>query len=200
MDTKRHETANLLIETTEELIKTMPLQDISVDHILLKSGISKGSLYHHFKDLSDLLVATQLHRYSRWVDGSIQLMDKVLTTSKSREDVINGLKDVTIMTQHPKFRFMRYERATALISANQNEDFAKRLSVLQARLTDGIERVIRKAIEQGLFRKELDPRAVAVFIQAYTLGRIIDEIDTPSISAESWNELIGLVLDRALIN
>jgi len=104
------------------------------------------------------------------------------------------------MTQHPKFRFMRYERATALISANQNEDFAKRLSVVQARLTDGIERVIRQAIEQGLFRKGLDPRAVAVFIQAYTLGRIIDEIDTPSISAESWNELIGLVLDRALIN
>ena len=200
METKRHETALLLIDTTEELIKTKTLHDISVDDILLKSGISKGSLYHHFKDLSDLLEAAQIHRYSKWVDASIELMDKVLTTSKSREDVINGLKEVTIMTQHPKFKFIRYERATALVSAYEREDFAKRLSLVQARLTDGIERVIREAIEQGLFRKGLEPRAVAVFIQAYTLGRIIDEIDTPSLSAESWNEIIGLVLDRAFIN
>lgn len=59
-----HPTKIRLIETTAELLENQFPQDIQVDEILEKSGISKGSLYHHFEDLGELLEAAQVSRYA----------------------------------------------------------------------------------------------------------------------------------------
>ena len=50
-----HPTKQLLIKTALELMETKLPTEIAVDEILTNSGISKGSLYHHFEDLAELL-------------------------------------------------------------------------------------------------------------------------------------------------
>ena len=54
MATKMHPTKSLLISTTVKLLGTRLPGEIAVDEILDASGISKGSLYHHFEDLGEL--------------------------------------------------------------------------------------------------------------------------------------------------
>ena len=67
MATRVHPTKALLISTTVKLLDTKLPNEIAVDEILETSGISKGSLYHHFEDLSELLEVAQVERYAAWV-------------------------------------------------------------------------------------------------------------------------------------
>jgi hypothetical protein len=36
--------------------------------------------------------------------------------------------------------------------------------------------------------------ATAVFIQAYTLGRVVDDISTEKVDPQKWNDLIGKII------
>ena len=62
MSKRVHPTKALLIATTVTLLDTKLPNEIAVDEILEASGISKGSLYHHFEDLGELLEIAQVER------------------------------------------------------------------------------------------------------------------------------------------
>ena len=51
----RHPTSKRLINSTIELLQEFLPEEISTDLVLQHSGVSRGSLYYHFEDLSDLL-------------------------------------------------------------------------------------------------------------------------------------------------
>lgn len=46
---------DLILEATEELLKTKKLSDISLSEIAQCAGISKGTLYYHYKSKNDIL-------------------------------------------------------------------------------------------------------------------------------------------------
>jgi hypothetical protein len=59
--------------------------------------------------------------------------------------------------------------------------------------------LVRDAQAKGLYRPELDPVVVAVFIQSYTIGRAVDDVVANHMSQDAWNELIDQVIDRVLM-
>jgi AcrR family transcriptional regulator len=95
MSFKIHPTKSALINTTVELLSSKHPGEIAVDEILELSGISKGSLYHHFEDLAELLETAQVERYAIWVDRSIEAITGMIAKIKSREELLEGLKKVT---------------------------------------------------------------------------------------------------------
>ena len=191
-----HPTKARLIETTVELMETKLPGDIAVDEILEKSGISKGSLYHHFEDLNELLEVAQVSRYANWVDRSVALLTDLITSAKTIEEFRKGLIQVTTITQSPEFRKTRYERARTIASSENSPRFEKALAQEQDRLTDALEDLIYEAQAKKLWRGDVDPRAAAVFVQAYTLGKIVDDFAEKPMDPEKWNQLITTILDR----
>lgn len=193
-----HPTKTLLIETTVKLLDTQLPNEIAVDEILEKSGISKGSLYHHFEDLAELLEAAQVARYADWVDRSIDLIVKILTSAKSREDLYEGVKKMTSLTQSSTFKNFRYERARTIGNSQGHERFQSLLAAEQERLTSGLTDVIREVIEKGYFDKKLNPHVVAIFIQSYTLGKIVDDIVTNPVDSDEWDAFINEMVLKSL--
>jgi len=185
-----HPTKARLIDTTAELLETQFPEAIQVDEILEKSGISKGSLYHHFEDLGELLEAAQVHRYAKWVDRSIGLIVPVLSAAKTRDDIIEGLRQITTYTQSPDYKATRFSRARTLANSETTVRFQRALGIEQDRLTTALEDLVQEAKNKGLFRAELDARVVAVFIQSYTLGKIVDDIVPMPMRQENWDEFI----------
>jgi AcrR family transcriptional regulator len=199
MPSTAHPTKTRLIETTAELLEKAFPQDIQVDEILEKSGISKGSLYHHFEDLGELLEAAQVFRYSAWVDRSIGLIVPVLSGAKNRDDVIEGLRILTKYTQSSEYRATRFLRARTLANSEISTRFTKALGAEQDRLTAALEDLIAEAKNKGLFRDHLDNRVIAVFIQSYTLGKIVDDIVPTPVSQEKWDEFILEMLINTMV-
>ena len=194
-----HPTKARLIETAAELLESQFPESIQVDEILEKSGISKGSLYHHFEDLSALLESAQVARYALWVDRSIGLIVPVLSAAKTREDIIDGLRKITAYTQSPEYKSTRFQRARTLANSETSERFQRALGLEQDRLTTALEDLVAEAKNKGLFRDHLDARVVAVFIQSYTLGKIVDDIVPISTGQEKWDEFIMDMLINTMV-
>ncbi len=194
-----HPTKAKLIEATSKLLKTVDRAHLTSDMILEESGISKGSLYHHFEDLDELIEAALIQRYARWVDASIELMTQLLTSAASSDDIYSGLTGITRRTQSDEFRAERQNRIDVLSRAGSSNRFAKLLGEEQQRLTDALTDLIREAQERGFYKKEVDARAIAVFIQAYTVGKIVDDFNENKVDPEEWVNLINLVIKTVFI-
>lgn len=194
-----HPTKSRLVETTAELLETQFPGNIQVDEILEKSGISKGSLYHHFEDLSELLEAAQVFRYAAWVDRSIGLIVPVLSSAKSRDDIIEGLKVLTKYTQSPEYRTNRFTRARTLANSEISPRFQKALGLEQERLTSALQDLVEEAKNKGLFRAHLNSRVIAVFIQSYTLGKIVDDTVPNPLNQQNWDDFILEMLINTMV-
>jgi len=191
-----HPTKVALVNTVVELLENHRADEITSEQVLEISSISKGSLYHHFIDFSALIDTARVIRYSRWVDRSIQLLTDVTTSTKTREEFFAGLTEVTKLTQSPSSRSSRFERARILGLAEGNPRLMHDLGEEQQRLTDSITDLVREGQERGYMRKDLDASAIAVLIQAYTLGRIVDDVTVNHVDPEKWIQLISEVVEK----
>lgn len=193
-----HPTKRALVATVLEFLKSTKPADITSESVLAKSGISKGSLYHHFEDFDDLIETAGVYRYAAYVDQSIHLLTKVFQTASNRDQMVAELKKVTRFTQSPQLMPQRMDRATSISLANSNPRMMKKMNAEQDRLNEAIIDIFREARERGWISKEIDIHAGAIFIQAYTLGIIINDVSGKKIEPEAWNELIDMFLERII--
>ena len=93
-----HPTKVVLIKTVVEMMNSKQVTEITSEDVLKESGISKGSLYHHFEDFNDLLEQALVYRFTLSVDRSIEMLTQVLGTT-NREEFLEGIHQVTLNTQ-----------------------------------------------------------------------------------------------------
>ena len=191
-----HPTRERLLLTTVELMDTENPEKVGVEMVLEKSGISKGSLYHHFEDFPALIEAALVYRFHRVVDSSIALMANTVATATTREEFFADMEKVTAITHSREMTAIRFERARALGHAGNSERFRQALGVEQQRLTLAFTDLVREAQNQGWVTRDIDPMAAAVFIQAYTIGKLIDEVTAEPVDEQEWLKLIHRMVER----
>jgi len=192
------ETRSRLLATAVDMLDELQEKDVSAAEIIRRTGIARGSLYHFWDSIGDLIQEAYLVRYSRYVEKSGSVITELLDTCTTKEEFFAGLSKVTELTQDPQRKANRYERARILGMAEKNEGFRKALGQAQQSLTDLFTTQFTEVQNRGWFNKDFDPRAAAVFIQAYTLGKIVDDIVDNPMDSISWNDLIGLIVGRTL--
>jgi AcrR family transcriptional regulator len=193
-----HPTKRALVVTVLDFLKNTKPSDLTSEAVLAKSGISKGSLYHHFEDFDDLIETAEVIKYAAYVDQSIHLLTKVFQIAKTRDEMVTELKKVTRFTQSPDLMPQRMDRATAISLANSNPRMMKKMNIEQDRLNEAIIDIFREARERGWISKEIDIHAGAIFIQAYTLGIVINDVSGKKVEPEAWNELIDMFLEKII--
>lgn len=193
-----NETRQRLLTTAVDMLDDMQEKDVSAAEILRRTGIARGSLYHFWDSIGELIEEAYLVRYSRFVEKSGGVIKQLLAECRTKEDFFNGLSKVTELTQDPARKANRYERARILGMAEKNDTFRKALGKVQQELTDLFTEQFTEVQNRGWFNKDFDPRAAAVLIQAYTLGKIVDDVVENPMNVLSWNDLIGLIVGRTL--
>ena len=193
-----HPTKVSLIKSTIILLESKSPEEITSEDVLQHSKISKGSLYHHFADFSELLEVAEVYLFSRYVDQSVESINMILMNSKSATEALNTLKGLARSTQTPEFHRLRYQRAMAISKSIRNERMHKLLSVEQLRLTEALADLIREFQERNWANKILDPYVVAVFIQSYPIGQVIDLFTPVKVNEDHWFKLIDRVLEKVL--
>lgn len=192
---ENHPTKIALLECAAELLETHQVNEITVDMVCKKSGITLGSLYHHHHDLPTLLDNALVFRFARYIDGSIAWLNEVLNKSQTKEEFFEGLKKITRGTQSRELMPARLERAGSLYRAGNNLEFRLRLGAEQQRLTNELRDIMASAQSKGWLNPNIDATAGAVMIQAYTLGRLVDDFTPEPMDDTKWIALIDTMGD-----
>lgn len=120
-------------------------------------------------------------------------MTEISANSASADEYWARMYEMSNDAQHPNREHRRSERHRILGMAGSNARFGAMLAVEQERLTVTLMDAISVAQEKGWVRADLDPRAIAVFLQAYTLGRTVDDVAENHLDPEAWTALIKVV-------
>ena len=94
----------------------------------------------------------------------------------------------------------RLERAQIVSLAQNNPRLLKKFTVETDRMTASFEDLIREVIDRKLFKPNLEPRAIALFIQAYTFGLVLNDLSGNKVKYEDWVSLINQVISEVFLN
>lgn len=189
-----HPTRERLLLTTVEIIDEGNGK-IHVDEVLQRSGISKGSLYHHFVDLQDLVDAATVFRFSRMIEADIAGLRELLKRCQSREDLRSEIRMFNQILVQPDRVPNRLERARIIGECGSNLRLKEAIGAEQARLTESLADLFRMAIEKGWIDSKIDPRAAASITQGVILGRTVDDVSGDPVSADAWLALVNDMYD-----
>lgn len=193
-----HPTKGKLIETAVALIDEFGPIGFTVDALLERSSISKGSLYHHFVDFSDVIEQAQVIRFSRYIDEDIKALIEMLSSANSGAELRERFEILVLATSDPSRADARSDRATIVGLARHSKNFAEALGREQQRVTDALADIAREAQERDFIRKDVDVRVLATFLQTYTLGFVLNDITIDPIKPDEWAQFVGAMLAASL--
>jgi len=171
---------------------------VRIDDVRDRSGVSIGSIYHHFGDRNGLIVAAQVRRFARYAEAEIAALSDIVQRSVDVEQFRSALRSLTLATASELRVAERWTRVGVLASTVGRPELAREIRAIQTRLTDEFQAHVAQGQARGFFRSDLDARAVALFIEAYTLGLALSELDDHEVGEQEWERVVWTVIDQLL--
>jgi AcrR family transcriptional regulator len=194
-----HATHRALIDCGVELAKEFGMYGFTVEQLLTKSGISKGSLYHHFEDFVDLVECVQVRIFTEYVELDISAIQRALDAATDRDKFVNLISLITRTALQPQRSTSRIQRARIISATQGRERFATRIGHEQKLLNDQMKRVISVGQERGWIPPHFDAHALALFVQGYAFGFILNDVTEERVGAEEMAVVIDSVIANLLI-
>ena len=135
-----------------------------VEDIAKRAGLSKGAVYFYFtskREVFDALVDEELAVTASFLAEAElderQATVKMIDLGRKYLDYLAGLKTP------PRFFLLMSELAI------RDEELRRRVNAVHEQFVSATERVVAQGVAEGAFR-DLDPRAVALFLKAFIDG------------------------------
>lgn len=167
MDSRRK-----IMETAGELFHSLGYAATSVDALVESAGVSKSNFYYHFKGKEELGL--------RIVEDLVSCFERETIS----ETILN--RDLSPPERLESFyaKVTAYHRALsryqgcvfgnlALEQSGINENFRSVLSRFFERWKESLAECVREGVEEGFFRRRIDPDAVADLILSQIEGAIL---------------------------
>ncbi len=195
-----HATHRALIDCGVELAKEFGMYGFTVEQLLTTSGISKGSLYHHFEDFNDLVECVQVRIFAEYVAIDITAIKAALEVATDRQKFFELISLITRTAVQPQRTVSRLQRARIISATEGRERFAARIGEEQKLLNDQMTQVIAVGQERGWVVPHLEAHSLALFVQGYAFGLLLNDVAAEKIVSEDWVAVIDLVIANLLIS
>jgi len=172
---------------------------VRIDEVRDRSGVSIGSIYHHFGDRDGLIVAAQVRRFARFAEAEIAALSDIVQRSTDLEGFRRAIRLLTLHSASQLRAAERWARIAVLASSVGRPELAAEVRAIQTRLTDEFQAHVSQGQARGFFRSDLDARAVALFVEAYSLGLVLNELDARPVSEKDWEKVVWSVLDGMIV-
>jgi AcrR family transcriptional regulator len=162
--------------------------ETTVDHIALRSGLSKGSLYWHFRGKREIFLAL-LERYEELL-ARYRAEGEAGTTG---EDALRRISGLALRDAPDALQLVEIT-LEYLAQARRDAELRARLSHLYASLRELLAEQLRRGAADGSFRA-LDQDAVAAMLAAAMDGLLVHKAVDPGVDlARAWNAALEVFL------
>ena len=191
-----HPTAQRLVDTVKEMMKDTAYNNIKSEAVLLRSGISRGPLYHHFTNFDELIQIAQTQIYQDYVG---LLFGALMNASTSLEDPMatrEEFANIIRKSQVGNSISLQRQRAGIVHNAASTKSFSAKLGVTQESLTQQWIKIYQICIDKGWADPSLDPRTVAILMQSIFFGQVLDDISPVHMDLDAWIMTLIRLLDN----
>lgn len=187
-----------LIDVAIEIIQDHGIDALRIDDVCERVGVSKGSLYWHFGDRNGLIREALLEHMYRMGDEQLSALNNAVDRFTTRDDYLAKIYLALVDPFDKSQVETRWQRLELIAGARRDETLSAIMSDIQRRHHRYLSEIMEKALEQGILRSDVDPKAVAAMLVAVGLGSNVlsllgDEGPTP----DQWNGFL-LVMIEAL--
>ena len=148
------ETLERLYQAAIELIGEHGYSGTTVDEIVARAGVSKGTVYYHFKSKADLVSALL-------EDGLQRLARSFVEETKHAQEPQEALRALV----HAELAYIQHYQAFSKLVMSEmwrvDRDWQKALRVLREQYVSVFAAVLARGVEAGAFRAGLDTQAAA---------------------------------------
>ena len=195
-----HPTREALIAAAMRELETKAPEEVKVEEIVAASGISSGSLYHHFRDLSDLIDHAMVARFANYSNRNIDALVELTDKARDRES-LSALFRAYIASQAAPDRVeARTMRVQVTARATHDERFRALFLAEQDRIIGAVADLAREFQSRGLVDSTLDPTAIAVFFGIYNIGLVINDLLSDPASPDDLLTLMSGFINRVIID
>jgi AcrR family transcriptional regulator len=197
-DARLRPTRQKLINKVAQQIEKDGPEAIDINAALEAVGVTKGSLYYHFESVDELVHAALLTVFADGIEEGIRAFQAMSEECNSTDEVRERVRLMVQDTQAELRRWRRGLRARVFSLSLIDSSFGAKVSELQRTLTDAIAEVMSDFQTRGWLRSDVNPYAFAVFIQAFTFGRLIDDVldDEHKLQQTDWDHVVNMVADH----
>lgn len=183
-----HPNARRLLDTVVELLEHTPIERVTLAAVLKLSGVSNGSLYHHFEDFRDLVEWAVVVRFTKGLEDSLAAIAALLDSADAADFRIRA--EAVIWLFHAENRRpYRLARLDTLGALSGRPRLAQRIGRAQAESTAKQANFFAEFQRRGWMRDDYDPGAVSAFLTATFLGRVADDIADEHVNPKEWSRV-----------
>jgi len=184
-----------LIDAAEELILERDPLLLTAEEVLEAAGVSRATLYRHFADVGALIEAALLKGFARQVEIDTKSIAGIIATCETKKEFKAAMAAVTRATNNKDRAPRRFLRVQLIAMAGSRPALKAQLAEVQTKMTDSLASTFENAKKKGFIKKTVSPRMGALFIQSYTFGRVLLDIEPCSDrDALDWMEMIDSVI------
>lgn len=190
-----------LLDAAEALLLEQDAHQLRLDEVLAGAGVARNTLYKHFKDLEALAEEALLRGFTRYVELDAQAISGALARCHNKDAFRQALTSITRASQSADRAQRRMLRVKLLAMAASRPTLLEQVAALQSDMTNRLTEVFLWAQEKGFVRSDFPARSGAYFIQSYTIGRVLLDVEPHTKKDETdWVNLIDHIMELALLN
>ena len=187
-----------IIAATIRAIESGGEASVRVTEVAREAGVTQGMVSYYFKDREGLISEANIERFATAGVQDIAFLVNAAKNVNTKDEFINLLQMSTRTIVATDRAANRRIRTSVIGSVANRPDLQANVIKVLDQLISGTEEVVRIAIERGIVKTSLNPRAIAEIVIAYTQGLIVADMDPLCPPREELAKVIDRFLESII--
>lgn len=190
-----------ILAAAVDLIDDRGEAGLRVVDVAAQAGVAVASIYTYFANRDDLVISARIQQYLGSVSDDLEKIAEIVDHVTDPEQMKQLLHEIARATVDPERKERRWRRAEVLGAARRRPKLATRVAAQQHASNVELSQIVKRGQERGLLDPTLDPMAVAVFVQGYTFGLLLADVDPATeLSHEAWLQVVDRFVDSIVLD
>ncbi len=172
---------------------------IRITKVLEESGVTNGSLYHHFGSREGLVQAAIIERFIGSVSVGLVSFASLASAVSTPEDLSELFRAELMRIGAPEIHQQRIRRMTALAAALPRAEVLERIVTEQSRYFDRAAGALSALQDRGIIAADVDVRAFAAWALGLMLSRLLSDLDPALDPDREWTDFTHRALVAILL-